>query len=69
MCDTKRTGNLRRDIHCLVRRNRTFCHPFTQGGAFNELGRDVVSGVDLSDVVNRDDVRMVQSGSGACFAL
>src|SRR5262245_35046457 len=58
---SERARDLRRDVHCLVRRNWTFRYPLAQGGAFDELGGDVVSGVDLSDLVNGNDVRMIQS--------
>ena len=60
---------LLRNFQGLVRRNRPARHPFTQRRAFDELRRDVMNGIDLADLVNSNDVGMIQSGSGACFAL
>ena len=69
VCGAKRARDLRGDIQCLLKRNGTLRHSLTQGGALDELGRDVMSGIGLSDLVNGDDIGMVQSRSGACFML
>ena len=62
-------ANCPRDLQRLVRRNRPLHQAFTERLAVDELGRDVVGGFDLSDLVNGHDVGMVQSRSGACFAF
>ena len=67
--DRERARDLARNLDGFVGRDGAGVHPLAQGDAFDELRRDVVSRVHLSDLVDGHDVRMIQSRSEAGFAL
>ena len=69
MRDIERARHLSCDIERFDRRDGALAHPLAQGDAFDEFGRDVVSGIRLADLVDGHDIRMIQSRRGAGFAL
>ena len=64
-----RSGQALRDLHRvgedLAERKAIPRHPLTQGRSTQQLGDDVRPALVVSDVVDGDDVRMIESGGGA----
>src|SRR5438876_7937305 len=63
----KRAADLNGGIEDFAELHRRPLHALTQRFAVDELSGDEVRRVDLLDLVNRDDVWMVQSGSRLSF--
>ena len=51
----------------LLQLQRTSVHPLAHRLAFDVLSNNVVGILYVPDLVNGDDVRMIEGGSGPCF--
>ena len=65
----QRVGNLNGVLQHLLRRQRAFQQPLRQRLAFQILHHQEIDPVLVADVVEGADVRMIQAGDGASFAL
>src|SRR5262245_11307077 len=65
----KSVCGLDRNLDGLFYPDRLLHDPLTQCVPVDELGRNEVTSFELTDVVNRDDVRMVEAGGRMRFFL
>ena len=63
------SGQLHAVVQHLAQPHRAFTKAIAQGLALQQLGDDVGRAVVLADVENRNDVGMVEGGSGLGFLL
>ena len=62
-------GDLARVFGGLAGRQRPAGHPVVEGFSVEELGDDVRGAALDADVVDREDVRMIESAGGSRFLL
>jgi hypothetical protein len=60
----ERARDLNRDVERFADRQPPFGHSAAQRLSLNEFLRDEVNVADVSDLVNRDDIRMIETGCG-----
>ena len=65
----QRVRNLDGVVQYLIQRQRTFFQALRQRLAFEILHYQIIKAILLADVVKRADMRMIQAGNGARFAL
>ena len=69
MCLVQSVGNLNGVAQNLIQRQRAYSQPLSQRLPFQVLHHQEVNAILLSDVIERADVRMIQTGDGAGFSL
>src|SRR5262249_58062023 len=67
VCRYQAPTDLNRDIERLSQSQRLDGHPLAESRAFDVLGGDEVGAINFADLVNRDDVRMIESRGGLRF--
>ena len=60
----QRAGDLRRDRHGLTNRQSPAREPLSQRFALDEFGDDERAAVEIAEIVNHHDVRMIERGHG-----
>ena len=65
----ERSGYTSGDVEHLAGVESALGHHLAQRFAFDVFGGDVMHRIGVPDFVNRDDVRMIESGCGARLAL
>ena len=65
----ERPGDLDRDANGLLSAHRTFAQPVRQSLTLDQFHDEIVKPILLADVMQRANVRMVQSGDSLRFAL
>src|SRR2546426_3098193 len=65
----QRHNHLNEDLEYIVKRQVAFIESLSQRLPFDQLTGDVVNTFDLIDVVDRNDVRMIQSEQRARLLL
>jgi hypothetical protein len=69
MCGGQAVGHACQQLDRLSPRALRGLCPVLEGATVDELGDQILTAVDFSDVVDRHDVRVVQRGCGLRFAL
>ena len=65
----ERTGDLDADLHDVAHRQGTVLQPMPQGLTLDELGHDVRTAIQLAEIVDDDDVRVVETRCGPRFLM